>query len=221
MANFLTTVRFSPASGLSEDAVQNDFAWVASDLATLRALTTAAIPSFYNTVHSPGTVTLASRISSKISRAANACTVKYYDVTTHLDGSPHGSPVAIETFTLGAAVDGTCLPEELAVVLSFHSTLTDIPEEVGSTRPAARHRGRIYFGPLNTASNQASDCSVEPQTNAALRGAALSFLALGSAPWSVWSRANAAMYTVSGGYVDNAFDVQRRRGHAPSARTSF
>jgi hypothetical protein len=221
MANFLTTVQFPAVSGLPEDTVQNDFSWVASDLVTLRAMTTAAIPSFYNTVHAPGTVTLASRLSAKLSRAANIATVKYYDVTTHLDGSPHGSPVAIEQFTLGAAVDGTCLPEEVAVVLSFHSLLTDIPEEIGSTRPAARHRGRIYFGPLNTASNQASDASVEPQTNAALRGAALFFLGLASAPWSVWSRASAAMFTVSGGYVDNAFDTQRRRGHRASARTSF
>jgi hypothetical protein len=198
MANFLTTVQFPAVSGLPEDTVQNDFSWVASDLVTLRAMTTAAIPSFYNTAHAPGTVTLASRLSAKLSRAAN-----------------------IEQFTLAAAVDGTCLPEEVAVVLSFHSLLTDIPEEIGSTRPAARHRGRIYFGPLNTASNQASDASVEPQTNAALRGAALFFLGLASAPWSVWSRASAAMFTVSGGYVDNAFDTQRRRGHRASARTSF
>jgi hypothetical protein len=219
--NFITTVQLPPSSGLPEDVVVNTFAWTASDLITLRAMTTAAIPSFYNNVHAPGTVTLASRISAKIARSTNGVIVKYYDVTTHLDGSAHGSPVAIEQFTLGAAIDGTMLPEENAVVLSYHGLLTDLPEEIGTTRPAARHRGRMYFGPCNTAVNQGSDASVEPQTNAALRGAALSFLALGSAPWSVWSRKNAAMYTVVGGYVDNAFDTQRRRGHKATARTAF
>jgi hypothetical protein len=129
--------------------------------------------------------------------------------------------VAIEQFTLGAAVDGTRLPGEVAVVLSFHSLLTDVPEEVGATRPGARHRGRIYFGPLNTASLDASTATVEPATNAALRGAALSFMALTTAPWSQWSRADAVMRTITGGYVDNAFDTQRRRGIAATARTTF
>jgi len=37
----------------------------------------------------------------------------------------------------------------------------------------------------------------------------------------VWSRTDEAVYPIVGGYVDYAFDTQRRRGQAPVARQSW
>ena len=39
--------------------------------------------------------------------------------------------------------------------------------------------------------------------------------------WVLWSRANNAMFNVVGGWVDNAFDTIRKRGNAPTARTTW
>jgi hypothetical protein len=39
--------------------------------------------------------------------------------------------------------------------------------------------------------------------------------------WSVWSRKNANTKLVTGGFVDNAFDTQRRRGEKASGRQTW
>jgi len=221
MANFLTDVILRATDGVPADNVVNTFAWTASSLSALQAVTTAAIPSFYNGTHSPGTAPISDFISSAVSRASNAIEVRYYDITTHLDGSPHGSPVASEFFTLSGGEAATALPSEVSLVLSYHSAYGSAVEESGGTRPRARLRGRCYIGPL-TFATIASDTG-RPTTAFmnTLLGAGESFMALGSAPWSVWSRMNAAMTTVSNLFVDNAFDTQRRRGPKASTRVSF
>jgi hypothetical protein len=219
MANFITTVTFEHISGLPEDRIVNTFAWVASDLAALQLDTVAGIPNFYNVAHAPAADKLASWMSPLIDHGGNRVTIKYYDVTTHLDGSAHGSPVDIDTFTLSAPLAADPLPEEVAAVISFHGNLTDIPEESGSTRPAARHRGRVYIGPLNVQGVNNVDASMSTPMMNSMVGAGRFLLGLAGGHFSVWSRANAAMYTATGGFVDNAFDTQRRRGHDATSRT--
>jgi hypothetical protein len=43
----------------------------------------------------------------------------------------------------------------------------------------------------------------------------------GNMRWAVWSRVNHAMYEVTGGFIDNEFDTQRRRGEVSTARSTF
>jgi len=242
VANFLTTVTFERTTGLAKDRVENTFAWVASDLATLRAMTDPAIVAFYNTVM--GAHTLAEFISPTISRTAMISKINYYDVTTHLNGSPHGSPVATVPFTLGATDGSGALPSEVAVVMSFHGDFGVLPEvgavdaaipteeeaidagapavHTGRDKPRARKRGRVYVGPLTlNATNLANDPIPSNNLIARLQAGGASFLALATAPWQVWSRRDAQMVTVTGGFIDNALDTQRRRGNSPTNRFAF
>lgn len=218
--NFLTTVTFEHDSGLPEDRVVNSFAWTAPDLATLRAFTTAGLPDFYNAVHAPGADPLCFWMSPRLNTLANVSKVNYYDVTTHLDGSPHGSPIAVESFTLGTSAVANAMPEEVAAVISWHGDLTGLVEELGTTRPRARHRGRVFIGPLNIQGLGTDGRITTPMLNS-MHGAGLFILSSVGGLFSIWSRKDAAMYTATGGFADNAFDTQRRRGTDASARQTW
>ncbi len=140
--------------------------------------------------------------------------------------TPTGPPILHTTpFTGGAST--TTLPLECAICLSYHGDMTGLSEEVGLTRPAARHRGRIYLGPwgvsaLNSGAGGPSVASaILGQIVAA--GAALKArrFPLDSGGWCVWSKANANLYQVVGGFVDDEFDTRRSRQRRALARTSF
>jgi hypothetical protein len=113
---------------------------------------------------------LASYMSPEISRAANGCSIEIYDVTDHLDGTPSGSPLSIQTFTMAASGSSSPLPAQLAAVIAYRaaygadlergttetvkSTDSAIDQgapatHTGISRPRASDRGRIYLGPLN------------------------------------------------------------------------
>lgn len=163
--------------------------------------------------------------------------VKVYDM-----GKPPGRPIELQTsFTFPTAA--TQLPSELAVCVSFHGDLTGIPERVpggaagpaGDTRPRARRRGRIYLGPFSTQANfqgvGASDSTVNSELVTDI-AEAVAVLAhgpdAGDGRLAVFSptiyandpaNVDAATVDVTGGWVDNAWDIQRRRGVKASSRT--
>lgn len=122
--------------------------------------------------------------------------------------------------TMGAGfipTGGNPLPSEVAVCLSFQAA------QVSGT-PQARRRGRIYLGPLG-----ASGLDTNGRPTSACRSAAsavgASILAdsvsNGGWSWVVWSPTTGTSSIVTNGWVDNAFDIQRRRGVAPTLRTTF
>lgn len=110
------------------------------------------------------------------------------------------------------------LPTEVAVCSSFAAT-------AASGVPPARRRGRIYVGPLAESANSSSgqsrplpafitalaDATEDLATDAVLSGFDL----------SVWSRRDSELFPVARGWVDNAWDTQRRRGIEATARTSW
>lgn len=128
-----------------------------------------------------------------------------------------------------AAGVNTNLPSEVAAVASFHATLVGLSEEVGTTRPRARRRGRVYIGPLTT--EVYSQIEDNPRLNAAftdalrfamaeLRDATNTTFGAGFG-WSVWSRADQTLRPVVGGWTDDAFDTQRRRGVLANTRVNW
>lgn len=151
------------------------------------------------------------------SRATGACTAKTYDITGHLDGSPHGSPVHVSSFTLGIS-GGAPQPPQLAAVVDFHGDLSGVAEFGPHTRPRARRRGRHFHGAL-TADALVTDTAspwlskLDTTFTADLVAAYHSFLAAsaGHFTWSVWSRKDAAVYPIVGGWIDSLQHVQRRR----------
>jgi len=223
-------VIFNTISGIVADQVVNTF--------LLNTLTEPGAPSeitdqvvfiqsFYNNNGAVSGKSVANYLGSMLSRAASAVTIKQYDVTNHLDGSAHGSPINVGHFTLTAPTAGFVdLPEEVACVLSYHSLLTNIPQEgPGGIRPAARHRGRIYIGPLTSAA-LSSDVTthqtvVAPTFRQTLVDAGAALLNLPDALWVQWSRKGQFATSVHGGFVDDSFDTMRKRGPKARSRALF
>lgn len=233
---YKAVVVLDAVSGMAEDDCQNVFYFegqdalqtTAEDVSNIAVLLT----SFYNDIPGALSTDLASFIGEQINRAANACSVLVYQ---HPAGNPAGdwgSPAGVQSMTLDAATAGTPYPAEVAAVLSFHGDLTNIPETQANPspppaviRPAARHRGRIFLGPLQSATGVEDGTTHEPLPGNTFRnvlaGAAQTLM--DDAPtldmeWVVASVTADATYPIVGGWVDYAFDTQRRRGQAPVAR---
>jgi len=115
---------------------------------------------------------------------------------------------------------GNPLPSECAICLSFHGVQV-------SGSPAARRRGRVYLGPWNDAALDPTG-KIAGALLTAIDGAATALLASGTTEWAIYSRTDLPVVTdldegvtVVGGWIDNAWDTQRRRGEAPTSRTLF
>lgn len=214
----------SSVTGLVEDEVINDWAFHCSagvpDGADLESLM-GIVGDFFR----KGTLAVdkvGDGISPVINRAATH-KIQAYKITAAGLGSP-----LLEIDWLGPATSGAtrALPNEVAAVLSFHADLTGIQEEAGATHPKARRRGRVFIGPLNenAVNLTAYPVRVYPTFATALRANANVMAddasALG-AVWSVWSRKDQVLREVVAGWTDNAVDIQRRRGEAPTARVVF
>lgn len=221
----LTVVTLNKDSLISADAAQNSFVFL-TPLGAISTEITAietALNAFYNTITVSGH-TVNEYLALDMTTSANANTFEHYNLDGHLDGSAHGSPISSNTWTL-AATGGSNSPPELAIAISFHSAYgSDVEFGAGGTRPRARDRGRIYLGPL-TAGGGAISTSSPPVLNAttvtALAQAAARLRDDANTVWAQWSRAAAEANPVTAGWVDNAPDVQRRRGLPATARTTW
>ena len=110
-------------------------------------------------------------------------------------------------------------PHELAICLSFQGD-----REAG--RVQARRRGRVYIGPLQSAvSTFDGMVDVTLRDTLATAGGTLLTASGESSAWTwvVHSTRNLATpdTPVTNGWVDNAFDIQRRRGVDASSRATF
>ena len=154
-----------------------------------------------------------------------ALSLKGYSLpgTALAGGVDLGSPIA-EVGALGAwdppGADG--LPTEVAIVLSFHGNLAGVPVEAGGIRPQARKRGRVFIGPLAAGAAATTGPLNETRPAAGCLQAitlAANTLRQAAGPiWMIWSRSAGQLVPVTDGWVDDAFDTQRRRGVAPTLR---
>lgn len=165
------------------------------------------IEDFYGSTFGSG-VHVGAFLSKAIS---NTALVKYYNM-----GDPKPRvPIRTDTITLNRPTSGEVLPTEVALVFSFQA-------ERQSGESQARRRNRLYIGPLGQ--NACSDDG-RPTAGfvAALAKAGRETLQASNASitwqWRVYSPTSGDTHLVDNGWVDNAFDTQRRRGVAPTART--
>jgi len=100
---------------------------------------------------------------------------------------------------------------------------------MASSRPKSRHLGKIEFGPLD-ASAIGVDGNANPQFTDTFVNDAVAVLAnfmanvgsiTGGAAWSVWSRRDAFVYGVTGGWVDRGVKTRRSKTFVPNLRTTF
>lgn len=243
-------VELPSVSGFAEDTVTNTFIFNARDTfdpETELLTFTEPIAQFYTAAYAGG-VAIGALLSDTVSRAALSTKIKLYDITGHLDGSPHGSPIAEDATTLPAPNDNNSLPSEVALVMTLRGSEWEqqpvegdieampVPHRAqyygapaefqGRARPRSRYTGRIFLGPL-TIATMANEPTSFRRPAAATVGAILTqaegmadeMLADGH-NWVVWSRRNAQVRNVVSVEMDDAFDVQRRRGAAPTVRTT-
>ena len=214
------------------DASTNAFAFDVTgtlDPSSLGSLFTHCA-NFYNAVGTGGTHALAYYMGLSCDRGTNHCSQECYNITGHLDGTPHGSPIAASTFTLGAKGSGSSyIPEGVAAAISYRADYGTDVEFAPGARPRARDRARIYLGPLNTLTlNGASTTNrciwISTFINdclAALHDLSESVtIGTADAVFKVWSRKDATLKLAVEGFMDDRPDYQRRRSDdSPGTRT--
>lgn len=191
-------------SGLPEDRFVNTFYFERESLATYVASAGAVrniLEAFYTGVSAAGT-----RLTDYINGAAlSGAQLRVYDLG---EAPPRTPTIFTPTVTLGTST--AVLPHECAVTLSL-----------ATAKKGPRGRGRIYLGPLTTAAGQVTTGVMRPVQSLRDCLADRSEDMMGStedAAWAVLSRMDGEISQVTGGYVDDAFDTQRRRGIAPTSR---
>jgi len=146
--------------------------------------------------------------------AQNGHEIKYYDL---LQTVPPNYPIEIDTFNLTSGPTTDPLPSEVALCLSFQGS--KVP---GS--PQNRRRGRVYIGTLNTtytAGGRPASSIMTAMANAAEQLSEDLNTSSNVAYLSVWSQMDGAAVHVTDGWIDNAYDTQRRRGVERTSRTTW
>lgn len=212
MALLNTMVLLPMDTGVGEDIAVNSFnfstvAASASDAPTLDAIQVA----LGNCVD-----TYTDLCSSDLNLAQ--CRWKVYDAVA----PPPRAPIRDVILKAGMSATGGVLPHELCCVASFQGVRI-------SGVPQARRRGRIYIGPLSTASITGSviNATQIASVNSAMKTLADQGGDLAGWKWCVFSRAGVAptappqAIEIMDGWCDNAIDIQRRRGVKPTIRTTW
>jgi hypothetical protein len=235
-SHYMAQVVLRATSGLPEDNAVNTWHFGGDDLdddPTAGAAIAGALANAYTTNHAGPGGSPDTYLANSISRV-NKPLVKVYRRGVTEPPLPWGPPIYETTFAaLAAAANASDLPREAAICLTFHANITDVAESIplgpvgpaGDIRPASRLRGRIYFGPLNLQINEATG---RPYTANLADISGMGDYLLGSNPldptsiyWAVYSRAANELNPVTGGWIDNEYDTQRRRGRDRTARTFF
>lgn len=228
MPALLVVATLEPAAGADAETAVNTFAF-GSDVdvdAAVQLDILNAVASFYTGVPTGGTAAVGTYLTPRLSRSVGECSLKMYDITGHLDGSPHGSPIAEGAFTLPAAGSGQALPPQAAVAITLRArnALLEPVEGAPNIRPRQRKTGRIYIGPLNLTAVD-SDTGVGDQVKNAMRDNLMracedlqDALVDGDYAWGVWSRAEQDLIPVTRVEVDNSFDVIRSRKRGATVR---
>ena len=123
-----------------------------------------------------------------------------------------GQPEVIVGPQTATGLSGGTLPTEVALCLSYAAV-----DDVSAS--TARRRGRIYIGPIGAASPGDRPSSALQSAVLDL-GEALAQIGFGAnTTWVMYSPTDDTTAKIEAIWVDNAWDTQRRRGFAPTART--
>jgi hypothetical protein len=202
MALYRATVIIKSVTNVIEDASTNTYHFDANTVGDLAAVS-AALQTCYQSM----------RTFYSSLMAQNGHEIKFY----RLSDAPPRATVRNDTFNFTTAPSNAPLPTEVALVVSFQGGQS-------SGQPQARRRGRIFFGPMNTQAVDGTAFVAAATRTAAVNAWGVLLDASQAATewkWSVFSTVNGTGVEVQNGWVDNAFDTQRRRGRRTTARTVF
>lgn len=196
---------FPAVSTVSEDTVTNTWHFTMTDIneTNTNAVQTALV-AFYEALDG---------FKSPL-QSWQTARMKIYD----MDDPEERVPLYDELFGTSSTAQSSSLPPECCMVLSFHG-------EYVSGFSQARRRGRIYFGPLSSPVISGTTGQFTSTLTTAAATAAGTLLTASDAAsdwaWVVWSPTGSTAYPVVDGWVDNACDIQRRRGLKSSVRQAF
>lgn len=201
MAIILVQTTLAMDSNIPADAVVNTFHY--EDTSGSPGSNTAAVQTAVQQFYTDITTYLSAALSS----VTSAHQTQYYN----LDDPIPRQPFDEFNFTNGGGSGSE--PPELACCLSYRGLYA-------SGVANARRRGRFYVGPLSTA------CIAPPVLALAFIQALAdagedlfeSINAITDVEAVVWSPTEGAATRITEVWVDNAVDIQRRRGIAASAR---
>lgn len=205
MTDYRAQVILRTADAIPANFVTNSFAFATSDDSPANTDEfTVAVKDFYDDMiaYLPSLV------------AQNGHMIKY----TALPGTPPNYPFEEDTFNLASAPSTDPLPSEVSLVMSFQGS-----RQAGF--PQSRRRGRIYFGPIRAVGSAGGRPTAPLIAALALAGTTfksnVAAITGGTHNWTVWSHADQLGVVITNGWVDNAFDTQRRRGVGVTSRTTF
>lgn len=227
MALIRATVKLNMRSGVEKDAAINVWHFENTSVSITQPDAVdfrVAFAAFYSA--------FATYLGHSMSRVANAHEITFAEVDRGAPGVADDVVSRVlwtELFTLTGTSSGTTsLPSECALALSFRGDITGFPEESGSTRPAARKRGRSFLGPWNTSAalTDASTgvVSFDPAKADIVLDAYTDFIAAINAfdptPHNhvVYSPRNGSSAKVTQAHIDMAFDTMRSRGIDSTSR---
>jgi hypothetical protein len=202
-------ITISAANGLIEDAVVNTWGLgmeVADEVVGFSQFKTA-IQNFYGAIIT----------SLATTHVWNTPTIKLYRLS---DPKPR-TPAISDVLAVPGTKAGTTSPAELALCVSFQGG-------AASGLNQRRRRGRIYLGPF--AGSATDGLTGRPSSSfiTSVRTAAGNLLTASKGTglwnWSVISTVAGPPYSpveVLNGWVDDAWDIQRRRGIRPATRGAF
>lgn len=230
-------------SGLPKDQVVNTFHFFPDGLTTPDLEGIAAdLVNFYDVVQTGETTALRASLSSSISIGPHTIRLYEIDMATGENQPYSGAPpIYTTTFSFGAAPAVQGYPAEVALVLTQKNLTGATPGGGNFNTPQAQRRGRIYFGPIASNAGTVVSNVLRPDPGIIQKLNASGKALMGSLHnWVVYSRPfagrsevvrpgrttlpalparNGQAYLIQQVSVDNAFDTQRRRGEAASART--
>lgn len=204
MAIWNAQVVFTAASGIPADEIVNTFNFEGGAGATDTANIDDMLLDFYT--EASGTFPITAYYPSQAFSGDFAIRIYCQD-------DPMPRPPRAEYFHSFTPATGETLPHEVAFCLSYQAAPV-------AGQSQARRRGRVFLGPITEGQNDGGRPSQILCDN--VMASAVDLLAAANASttwqWIVWSRASAAGYDVVGGWTDDAWDTQRRRGVSATER---
>lgn len=232
MTHYKTVLSLYKKSDIPKDAVQLSLHYRTTSgvaaTATEKDNFSQHIMHFLDNVVTGATANVGYYLSNAIKRTADAHLIQFYE----MPGSrgPLGVAVDERATSMYNGGAGTEIPAEVAMCLSFHGAYDAVAEHgTAGARPKARWRNRVFLGPLTTQSIATDGTTKEVRVSntaaddvtKACKHELLEHMLTSGWQWEVFSPTDWAWHDVVGGWCDNAYDTQRRRGVEATVRTTW
>lgn len=171
-------------------------------------------PHFNVSGAAPTALALATALADKMATWLTVATPIEVKVYTQ-DGGDSGPPLATYTKNPASPFLTTTTPREISLCLSYFSTAN-----------VKRQRGRLYI-PANWIMKASSGSVLGQRPTASyqnsvalLADSVLKGVSASGAQWGFWSTVTASFRAVTDYWIDDEWDIQRKRGLRPTSRVT-